>query len=484
MKHRILVVEDDAVFVRPLQRTLESEGYEVRAVTSGEAALDRLREEDFDLVVTDKRLPKMDGMEVVRQIKGGHPDVAVVVMTAHATIESAVEALRLGAVDYLLKPFDLADAVVVIRHAIELQELRLAKGARVRRNQEQFSFDRIVARSASMREVFDLARSVVELDTTVLIEGETGVGKELLARAIHFSGIRRERPFVAVNCAAIPAELFESELFGFRKGAFTGASESRRGVFQHANGGTLLLDEIGEMPLHLQAKLLRVIEERRVTPLGAGHPVEVDVRILASTNRNLHVEVAQGRFRADLFYRLSVMPIRVPALRERPGDIPLLAEHFLEASTRRCKKTVRAIAPAAMLALCRYSWPGNARELENVIERAVIVAKGETILDVSRFLSAGAPERDRVDLALPFHAAKARVVDDFERAYIAGVLEAHGGKVGLAAKHAGLDPKNLSAKAARYGLRKGAAPAPGIPPTRATPAVAPPGRDRTETPIR
>jgi two-component system, NtrC family, response regulator AtoC len=402
----------------------------------------------------------------------------VVVMTAHATIESAVEALRLGAVDYLLKPFDLADAVVVIRHAIELQELRLAKGARVRRNQEQFSFDRIVARSGSMREVFDLARSVVELDTTVLIEGETGVGKELLARAIHFSGIRRNRPFVAVNCAAIPAELFESELFGFRKGAFTGASESRRGLFQHANGGTLLLDEVGEMPLPLQAKLLRVIEERRVMPLGAGQPVEIDVRILASTNRNLQAEAAQGRFRSDLFYRLSVMPIRLPPLRERPSDIPLLAEHFVEASARRCKKAVRAIAPAAMQVLCRYAWPGNARELENVIERAVIVAKGDTILDVSRFLSAGAPERDRIDLALPFHAAKARVVDDFERAYVTGVLEAHGGKMGLAAKHAGLDPKNLSAKAARYGLRKGAAPAPGIPPTRAFSAEGPAGSRR------
>jgi two-component system, NtrC family, response regulator AtoC len=487
MKHRILVVEDDAVFVRPLQRTLESEGYEVRTVTSGEAALDRLREEDFDLVVTDKRLPKMDGIEVVRQIKGGHPDVAVVVMTAHATIESAVEALRLGAVDYLLKPFDLADAVVVIRHAIELQELRIAKGARARRNQEQFSFDRIVARSENMREVFDLARSVVDLDTTVLIEGETGVGKELLARAIHFSGTRRDKPFVAVNCAAIPAELFESELFGFRKGAFTGASESRRGVFQHANGGTLLLDEIGDMPLHLQAKLLRVIEERRVMPLGAGQPVEVDVRILASTNRNLQMEAAQGRFRPDLFYRLSVMPIRMPPLRERPGDIPLLAEHFLEVSARRCKKMVRAIAPAAMQALCRYSWPGNARELENVIERAVIVAKGETILDVSRFLSAGAPERDRVDLSLQFHAAKARVVDDFERTYIAGVLEAHGGKVGLAAKHAGLDPKNLSAKAARYGLRKGAAPAtPGDPAGSGDPGRRParPRPHRNAAPIR
>jgi two-component system, NtrC family, response regulator AtoC len=456
MKHRIMIVEDDAVFVRPLLRTLESEGYEVRTVTSGEAALEQLRHEDFDLVVTDKRLPKMDGIEVVRQVKAGHPEVGVVVMTAHATIESAVEALRLGAVDYLLKPFDLPEVVLVIRHAIELQDLRSAKGARARRNQEQFSFDRIVARSASMRQVFEEAQSIVELDTTVLVDGETGVGKELLARAIHFSGGRRERPFLAVNCAAIPADLFESELFGFRKGAFTGASESRRGVFQHANGGTLLLDEIGEMPLHLQAKLLRVIEERRVVPLGAGQPVEIDVRIIASTNRNLQLEVEQGRFRADLFYRLSVMPIRLPPLRERPTDIPLLAEHFLETSARRCKKTVRAIAPAAMQALCRYSWPGNVRELENVIERAVILSKGDTITDVDRFLSTGITDRSHLDLSLEFHDAKARVVEDFERAYIAGVLEAHGGKMGLAAKHAGLDPKNFSAKVARYRLRKGA----------------------------
>src|SRR5262249_8813669 len=234
----------------------------------------------------------------------------------------------------------------------------------------------IVAQSQSMRDIFELARSIVDLDTTVLIEGETGVGKELLARAIHFSGGRRDKPFVAVNCAAVPADLFESELFGFRKGAFTGATEWRRGVFQHANGGTLLLDEVGEMPLHLQSKLLRVIEERRVTPLGAGQSVEVDVRILASTNRSLQAEVEQGCFRADLFYRLAVMPIRVPPLRERPGDVPLLARVFLESSARRCKKTVGAIAPAALQALCRYAWPGNVRELENVIERAVIVTKG------------------------------------------------------------------------------------------------------------
>src|SRR6266508_354686 len=269
MKYRILIVEDGAVFLRPLLRAIEAEGYEVRAAQSGEAALELLRHEDFDLVVTDKRLPKMDGIEVVRQVRAGHPDVAVVVMTAHATVEVAVEALRLGAADFLLKPFDLAEAVLVIRRAIELQELRLARGARVRRNQEQFSFDRIVARSGGMREVFELAQSIVNLDITVMIDGETGVGKELLARAIHFSGDRRDKPFLAVNCAAIPAELFESELFGFRKGAFTGATESRRGLFQRANGGTLLLDEIGDMPLHLQAKLLRVLEDSRVAPLGA-----------------------------------------------------------------------------------------------------------------------------------------------------------------------------------------------------------------------
>jgi DNA-binding NtrC family response regulator len=459
MKHRILIVEDDAIFLRPLLRVVEAEGYDVRATQNGEAALDLLRHEDFDLVLTDKLLPKMDGIELVRQLKADHPDVAVVVMTAHATVEAAVEALRLGAVDFLLKPFDLTEAVLVLRHAIELQDLRLAKGARVRRNQEEFSFDRIVAQSDCMREVFELARSVVELDTTVMIDGETGVGKELLARAIHYSGRRRDKPFLAVNCAAIPGELFESELFGFRKGAFTGASESRRGVFQRANGGTLLLDEIGEMPLHLQAKLLRVIEERRVTPIGADQAVEVDVRILASTNRDLQGEVEHRRFRPDLFYRLSVMPIRVPPLRERPGDIPLLASGFLESSARRCKKPVRAIAPAAMQSLTRYAWPGNVRELQNVIERAVIVAKGDTILDVERFLT-GTAERPRVDLSLQFHQAKARVVEEFERAYIAGVLEMHGGKVGVAAKHAGLDPKNLSSKAIRYGLRKGSGAVP------------------------
>jgi DNA-binding NtrC family response regulator len=454
MKQRILIVEDDEIFLRPLQRTLELAGYDVLVAPSGEDAIDVLKRDDVDLVLTDKRLPGIDGVDLVRRVKGDHPDVAVVVMTAYGTIGSAVEAMRVGAEDYLVKPFEAPEVLMVARRAIEFQDLKAARRATLRRNQERFTLRNIVARSAAMQEVFELVQSVAGLDTTVLIHGETGVGKELLARSIHFAGARRDRPFVAVNCAAIPDELFESELFGFRKGAFTGALETRRGLFQTANGGTLLLDEVGEMPLGLQSKLLRVIEEKRVTPIGSERPLEIDVRFIATTNKDLQSEAERGAFRRDLFYRLSVMPVRVPPLRERAGDIPLLAQHFLESSALRSRKAVRALAPAAMHALCRYAWPGNVRELENVIERAVIVAKGDTITDVDRFLSGEGEARSRVDLGLPFREAKARVVEDFERAYITGVLEAEGGKLTAAAKHADMDLKNFHEKVTRYGLRR------------------------------
>ena len=453
MKRRLLLVDDEEVFLRPLHRTLELRGYEVLPVQSAEQALETLKSEDVDLVLTDRRLPGMDGVELVRRIKADHPDLAVVVMTAYGTIESAVEAMRLGAEDYLVKPFEAAELLLVIRRAIEFQELKAANRRTLRRNQERFTFSNILARSAGMQAIFELARSVVDLDTTVLIHGETGVGKELLARSIHFSGARRDRPFLAVNCAAIPAELFESELFGSRKGAFTGATEHRRGLFQMAGGGTLLLDEIGEMPLPLQTKLLRAIEEKKVTSVGADRPVDIDVRFIATTNKDLQAEVERGAFRRDLFYRLSVMPIRVPPLRERPEDIPLLAKHFLEQATRRSKKSVRAIAPESLQALVRYPWPGNVRELENVIERAVIVSTGDTLVDIERFLAPSGAHA-AVDLTLPFREAKARVVEEFERAYVSGLLEAHGGKLTAAAKHADMDPKNFSEKMARYGLRR------------------------------
>ncbi|HZV96478.1 MAG TPA: sigma-54 dependent transcriptional regulator [Candidatus Nitrosocosmicus sp.] len=459
MKRKILLVEDDDVFLRPLHRTLELAGYDVLPAPSAEEALDALKVEDVDVVLTDKRLPGMDGVELVRRVKADHADLAVVVMTAYGTIESAVEAMRLGAEDYLVKPFEVAELLLVIRRAIEFQELKSASRLTIRRNQERFTFKNIVAQGAAMQGVFELVQSVVDLDTTVLIYGETGVGKELLARSIHFSGARRERPFVAVNCAAIPEELFESELFGFRKGAFTGASEHRRGLFQMANGGTLLLDEIGEMPLHLQSKLLRAIEEKKVTSVGSDRPVEVDVRFIATTNKDLHAEAERGTFRRDLFYRLAVMPILVPPLRERPEDIPMLAEHFLESANRRCKKSLRGIAPESRQALLAYPWPGNVRELENVIERAVIVSKGDVLTGLERFLVPGGAHAP-VDLSLPFRDAKARVVEEFERAYVAGLLDVHGGKLTAAAKHADMDPKNFSDKMVRYGLRR-VAPAEG-----------------------
>jgi DNA-binding NtrC family response regulator len=453
MKHRILIVDDDEIFLRPLRRTLEAAGFDVLAAASGEDAIDLLKRDDVDLVVSDRRLPGIDGVELVRRIKAEHPDLAVVVMTAYGTIESAVEAMRLGALDYLVKPFEPAEVLMVIRRAIEFQELKAANRASIRRNQERFTLRNVLTQSAAMEEVFEVLRSLANLDTTVLIYGETGVGKELLARSIHFSGARRDKPFVPVNCAAIPEELFESELFGFRKGSFTGATETRRGLFQLANGGTLLLDEIGEMPLGLQSKLLRAIEEKRISPIGSDRVLEIDVRFIATTNKDLQSEVERGTFRRDLFYRLSVMPVRVPPLRERAGDIPMLAQHFLEASARRSKKAVRAIATPAMQALCRYTWPGNVRELENVIERAVIVAKGDTISDVEPFLTGGGV-RPRVDLGLPFREAKARVVEEFERAYITGVLEQESGKLTAAARHADMDPKNFSEKLTRYGLRR------------------------------
>jgi DNA-binding NtrC family response regulator len=457
MKRRVLIVEDDEVFLRPLRRALELGGFEVLSVGSGEEAFDLLKTEDVDLVLTDQRLPGMDGVALVRRLKSEHHDVAVVVMTAYGTIGSAVEATRLGAEDYLVKPFESDEILLAIRRALEFRDLRAQRRLSLRRNQERFTLANMQAKSPKMREIVRLLQEVAALDTTLLIYGETGVGKELLARSLHFSGPRRDKPFVAVNCAAVPEELFESELFGHRRGAFTGAAETRRGYFQLASGGTLLLDEVGEMPLGLQTKLLRAIEEKKIIPIGAERPVDIDARFIATTNRDLGEAVERGMFRRDLFYRLSVLPIRVPPLRERAEDIPQLAEQCLAESARRCKKAIRGFGRSALEALVRYPWPGNVRELENVIERAVIVAQDEVIADVGPFLAATGEARPTVDLTLPFRDAKARVVEEFERAYVAGVLGLYGGKLTAAARHADMDNKNLWEKMVRYGLRSRAA---------------------------
>jgi len=381
MRRRVLIVEDDEIFLRPLQRSLEIAGYGIIVRASGEDAMEVLKHEDVDCVLTDRRLPGMDGVELVRRLKVEHPDLAVIVMTAHGTIESAVESVRLGAADYLVKPFEVSELLIVIRHAIELQELRAVSSVTLRENQERFSLTNVTTQDTAMLDVLTRLRSAADLDATVLIQGETGVGKELLARCLHFSGARRDKRFVAVNCSGIPAELFESELFGFRKVAFTSPSESRRGLLQLASGGTLLLAEVADIPLPLQSKLVRAIDEKHVVPIGSERPVEIDVRFIATTSKSLPVEVDQGRFRRDLLDRLSRLLIRVPPLRERPGDVPLLARHFIDVSARRSKKRAPTIASAAMDMLCRYAWPGNVRELESVMDRAVIVSTTDSIED-------------------------------------------------------------------------------------------------------
>jgi len=389
MRRRVLVVEDDEIFLRPLQRSLEVAGYDIVVRPSGEDAMEALKLEDVDCVLSDRRLPGMDGVELVRRVKVEHPDLPFVVMTAHGTIESAVESVRLGAADYLVKPFEVSELLIVIARAIEIEELRTASRATLRRNQELFAFTNVVTQDPTMLGVVEQLRSAADVDTTILLCGERGVGKKLLAHCVHFAGARRDKPFVALNCAALHAELFESELFGFLKRSFTNVSESRRGSFHLANGGTLLLEEVGDIPQNLQPKLLRAIEDQRVMPLGSDRAVDVDVRVIATTNKDLRLEAEHGRFRRDLLDRLSAVQIAVPPLRERPDDMPLLVRRFVEISARRSKTSVSAISPEAIPALCRYRWPGNVRELENVIERAVLVSRTDTITDLERFLTGG-----------------------------------------------------------------------------------------------
>ncbi|HWP93227.1 MAG TPA: sigma-54 dependent transcriptional regulator [Thermodesulfobacteriota bacterium] len=455
MKRNILIVEDDEIFLKPLLKNIERAGYRVATVDNAKAALSLLREEDFDLIITDKKLPDMDGVEFIKQVKAENADLAIIMMTAYGTIESAVEVMKLGAEDYLVKPFSNEEMLMAIEKALKWQELSFANKYRINKYSKRFTFENIVAQSKKMMKIFELTKSILDLDTTIIIYGETGTGKELLANAIHFNSPRREKPFIKVNCAAIPDELFESELFGFKKGAFTGANENKRGLFQMANGGTILLDEIGEMPFKLQAKLLRVIEDKKVISLGSERSVDIDVRIIATTNKNLEVEVEKGNFRRDLFYRLNIMPIELPPLRERKEDIPLLAVFFLKKYANKFNKTIKSISEEAIGTLVNYSWPGNVRELENIIERAIIIEDGEIITDIENLLSTR-KETNSVDLSASFKEAKIKVVEDFERTYISGLLEIYGGKITTAAKHANMDVKNFWEKMKKYEIKRDA----------------------------
>ncbi|MBI5904496.1 MAG: sigma-54-dependent Fis family transcriptional regulator [Deltaproteobacteria bacterium] len=456
MKRKILLVDDEEIFLRPLARTITSSGYLVETAGNAAEAKEKLKKGEFDLVISDVRMPGTDGIAFTRSIREEFGDLPVILMTAYGSIRTAVDAMKAGAHDYLLKPFEPDEILLHVRRTLEIQDLRTADRFRTARNQETFDLRKtLVWESPAMSRLQRDMADVLPLDTTVLLTGETGTGKQLIARALHYNGPRRDGPLIEVNCAAIPETLFETELFGHVRGAFTGAVSDRKGMFQLAHGGTLFLDEIGEVPLPLQPKLLTAIQDRTFLRVGGARQIDVDVRIIAATNKSLEEEVAAGRFRNDLFFRLSVYPLKVPPLRERAEDIPVLADFFLRRFARKCGKKIAQLSVADVDALRAYDWPGNVRELENFVERAVIRASGERV-DFASVLSGtprkGVSEGVPLHPELPFRDAKEKVVSAFERGYIRESLRKADGKLTEAARIAGMDNKNFSEKMKRHGL--------------------------------
>jgi two-component system response regulator GlrR len=424
---RILLVDDDRSLVELLKMRLESVNYEVRAVLHEEEALGAAKEEIFDLAIVDLQLVRQDGISLMGELHRIAPDMPVIILTAYGSIESAVEAIKKGAYGYVTKPFNPPDLLLQIERALEnrrlTSEVKRLKGLL----EERYDFDHIVAKSSRMQRILEMVSRIGKTDSTVYIHGESGTGKELIAKAIHLSSERKDKPFVAINCAALPEALMESELFGHEKGAFTGAVQSTKGLFVEAHQGTLFLDEIGDMPLSIQAKFLRVLQERQFYPVGSSRLVEVDVRVVVATQKDLEELVKQKRFREDLFYRIHVIPIHLPPLRERKEDIPLLATHFLKKYSLRMKKEVDGFTPLAMQKLMLHDWPGNVRELENTIEYAVAVTHQNWITDDLILRTEGSVSREPVK---PLKEAK----DSFEREYLIRLLELCGGNVSEAAK--------------------------------------------------
>jgi DNA-binding NtrC family response regulator len=453
---RVLVVDDEQETCDLLQMVLEREGFAVQTSTSAAAALELVAAQDFDLVVTDVSMPEMGGLELCERVLGTRPNVPVVVITGQGSLETAIGAMRVGAYDFITKPVDPKLLVVSAARAIQHKGLQ----DEVKRLQEVAPSDQppmegVVGSSSTMRRVFALVQRVADSEAGVLIHGETGTGKELIARAIHDRGRRKEGPFVAINCAAVPASLLESELFGHERGAFTDAKQQRTGLFLQASGGTLFLDEIGELPLEVQPKLLRALQERKVRPVGSNREIPFEARIITATNRVLEDEVYEKRFREDLFYRINVVKIDVPPLRERGGDVLHLARHFLKQYGERHGKGEIDLAPAAAEKLMSYAWPGNVRELENCIDGAVALARDNRIEldDLPEKVRSFRPEKFVVTANQPEEIV---TIDELERRYILRVLSLVGGNKSRAAQVLGFDRRTLYRKLERY---QGGAPA-------------------------
>ncbi len=458
-KGRILAVDDDKEIRSLLQDFLTKDGYEVTTLPSAMEALKLLRAQaniplgpSFDLVISDIHMAHIDGMQFLSTLKSEMPEIPVILITGHSSIDTAIEAMKNGAFHYLVKPFKLSEVSIYVERALEKRTLSLDVQALRKELKQGWGLQDVIGKSAGMRTVFDLVERVAPSTANVLIQGESGTGKEVVARAIHSSGPRSKKSFIAINCTAIPESLLESELFGHAKGSFTGATGQKKGLFEEADGGTLFLDEIGDMSPSLQTKLLRVLQERKIRPVGSNHLVDVDVRIIAATHKDLKAGIRDGTFREDLFYRLSVIPIQIPPLRDRTEDIPLLAEHFLKkfsaANSANGTPRVRGFSKGALKKLVSLRWQGNVRELENIIERAVVLSRGSVI-----------EENDLPDpeTATPEQTFKSLTTDlptltQLEDRYVRLVLERTAGRKDKAAQILGVNRRTLYRKEREYGL--------------------------------
>lgn len=466
MSKKILIIDDEVGIQNSLTGALQDEGYRVRAVSSGQEGLHSLAEADFDIVMLDIWMPEMDGLETLKQIKAKWPAQTVIMMSGHGTIETAVKSTKLGAFDFVEKPLNLERILVLMKNAAQVQDLSRENHALRKQVKKTNS---LVGKSEAMLNIQSLIRRVAPTTGSVLITGENGTGKELVAQSIHSLSDRYKKPFVEVNCAAIPEELIESELFGHEKGSFTGATQMRRGKFDLANGGTLFLDEIGDMSMKTQAKILRILQEQKFERVGGSQTITVDVRIVAATNKDLKDEIQKGNFREDLFYRLNVIPFLVPPLRDRVEDIPLLAEHFIKEFAQTHDRPVRSLEPAAVSALSSYSWPGNVRELKNLIQRLTILTpESEERKPISAAFileqlqdeptqsinasssSAGVGPNEEWDDSIPKNLKAAR--QEFEKDHILKVLKEQGGNVSKTAAVLGIERSHLHRKIKSFGI--------------------------------
>jgi two-component system, NtrC family, response regulator AtoC len=447
---KILVVDDEKNMRWALERALKAQGYEVYQAEDGKQGLEAALHIRPELVILDLKMPEMDGLAVLTALKEQVPEIMVVMITAHGSTASAVEAMKLGAYDYINKPFDIDELKLVVAKALEVENLKATVQRLEHEVKERYSFQNIIGKGQVIQNIFVLIERIADTNATVLIQGESGTGKELVARALHYSSNRKNNPFIQVNCAALPESLLESELFGHEKGAFTGAIAQRQGRFELANGGTIFLDEIGEISPQVQVKLLRVIQERSFERIGGQQTINIDVRVVAATNKDLAVEMREGRFREDLFYRLNVIPLHMPSLRERKEDIPLLIEHFLKKYDP--KGRISSVHPAALKLLVDYYWPGNVRELENTMERLAIVTPGATIEE------SDIPAEFRHSRVLPGPEVRFMMpesgldLEQVEKAFITQALELAQGNKSKAAKLLGLTRHTLLYRIEKHNL--------------------------------